>query len=191
MCLLFIPHFNHLILHILYITCCPGQIVLDVLNAQLAYEGQNASAVSLTPSYKIQMFNPKNITYNIIKKSCLVGHFDTRTARVNKQVIHLYTNASTQVVYPFVKFDACLPQRGHAPVNIVEGGLAGLASVQMCQRESRASGSRPTEWRSRGQPNSHLCIVCHALVVQVLTCGTRPGFSVCHKYTVTCSYTVA
>lgn len=59
------------------------------------------------------------------------------------------------------------------PVNIVEGGLAGLASVQICHRESRAGGSRPAEWRSRGQPNSHLCIVCHALVVQVLTCGTR------------------
>lgn len=81
-------------------------------------------------------------------------------------------------------------QRRHVPVSNAECGPAGLASVQMCQRKSRASGSCPTEWHSRGQPNSHLCIVCHALAVQVLTCGTRLCFSVCHECTLTCSYTV-
>lgn len=85
---------------------------------------------------------------------------------------------------------SCHAQRRHVPVNNAECGPAGLASVQMCQRESRASGSRPTEWHSRGQPNSHLCIVCHALAGQVLTCGTRLCFSICHECKLTCSYTV-
>lgn len=67
---------------------------------------------------------------------------------------------------------------------------AGLVSVQMCHRELRAGGSRPVERHCRRHSNSHLCNVCHALVVQVLTFWTRLCFSVCHKHTLTYSDTV-
>lgn len=65
----------------------------------------------------------------------------------------------------------------------------GLASVQMCQRESKCSGSHTTERHRLVQPNSHSCIVCHSLAVQVLIYRTRWGLSAC-QYTLICRYTV-
>lgn len=102
---------------------------------------------------------------------------------------------SLKIFWPFLLTNSYLlnqysfTQRGHVPISNAECSAATLASVQSCHRVSGASVSRPTEWHSWGQPNSHLCIVCHAIAVQVLTCGTRLCFSIYHKHTVTCDHT--
>ncbi len=77
------------------------------------------------------------------------------------------------------------------PVNKsdLQFGPAGLASMQMCQRESRAGGSHATEWHRLVQPNSHSCIVCHSLAVQILIYRTRWGLSAC-QYALICGYRV-
>lgn len=65
---------------------------------------------------------------------------------------------------------ANLRQRRYAPVDRsnAQCGPAGLARVQMCQRESRAHGSCTTEWQRPGQPNRPLM---HSVS---LACSTGP-----------------
>lgn len=101
----------------------------------------------------------------------------------------IYNHISLFLTKSYLLNQYSFTQRGHVPISNAECSAATLASVQSCHRVSGASVSRPTEWHSWGQPNSHLCIVCHAIAVQVLTCGTRLCFSICHKHTVTCDHT--
>lgn len=88
----------------------------------------------------------------------------------------IYNHISLFLTKSYLLNQYSFTQRGHVPISNAECSAATLASVQSCHRVSGASVSRPTEWHSWGQPNSHLCIVCHAIAVQVLTCGTRLCF---------------
>lgn len=116
----------------------------------------------------------------------LIRLFFSPLALINKSRPPIHNHISSH--FPLAQCECCDAQRRYAPVNRinVHCGPAGLASVQMCQRESNASGSLTTKWH-RGQADGHSCIACHSLAVLGLTYSTGWGLSTCHGYTLTCN----
>lgn len=97
--------------------------------------------------------------------------------------IHLYAcqvTISLDLQHPSATFQCSFAQRGRAFVNNGECGPAGVTSAPTCHWESRASGSRPTEWHRRGRPNA--CVVCRTLAGRVLTRWTELCFTVCQEF---------